>query len=253
MRRRFLVLGAGMVAAVVTAAVVTSGASGSAIAGGAPAQPREVVVAHGDDRLPSTTAADWVTYADHVVVVTAVSEQRLPPAQIELERGEGLVGRTVDLKVKEVLWSRDGAPHPAPQSWVYNGAGFTFSDGDTSNFSPVALDERPRIEAGHQYILAIVWEDAHCSEGDKPEPGRWLGLGEGSELPYDGDVIGQGEYEGQIQTVEGARTLAEDAGLDVGLEEEMVGEGAAALAAKLKVATPGERQQPKAPATTSCE
>ncbi|GAA3692062.1 hypothetical protein GCM10022224_067150 [Nonomuraea antimicrobica] len=241
-----------MVAAVVTAAIVTSGALSATAGGGAPAQPREVVMAHADDRLPSITAADWVTYADHVVVVNAVSEQRLPPAQIEIERGEGLIGRRVDLQVKEVLWSRDGAPHPAPQSWAYNASGFTFNDGDTSALSPVALEGRPRIEAGHQYILAIVWEDARCSEGDEPEPGRWLGLGEGSELPYDGDVIGQGEHEGRLQTVEGARTLAGAAGPDVGIEEELVGQNAAALAATLKTATPGQRQQPKAPAENSC-
>jgi hypothetical protein len=35
------------------------------------------MVAEGDDRLPSTTASDWVTYADHVVVATAASEHRL--------------------------------------------------------------------------------------------------------------------------------------------------------------------------------
>ncbi|MFC4117347.1 hypothetical protein [Nonomuraea zeae] len=83
-------------------------------------------LADGDDRLPSTTDTDWVTYADHVVVGAATAEQRLPAASIEVERGEGLIGRTVTLEVRQVAWSRDDAAQPAPKGWQYNAAGFVF-------------------------------------------------------------------------------------------------------------------------------
>ncbi|TDD82165.1 hypothetical protein E1293_17090 [Actinomadura darangshiensis] len=204
----------------------------------APAPPR-IVMAEGDDRLPSTTATDWVTYADHVVVVTAASERRLPVSATEAARGEGLIGRTVDMQVKKVLWSRKGAPEAAPKSWTYNAAGFALTNGDPEAAAPMAVHGRPRMEVGHQYIVAVSWEPARCSPGDKPEPGRWMGLGEGSEVPYDGNTIGQGEMEGRVQTAAQARILV--AG-EHGLEEEMIGQDAAALAAKLK-ATPATEKQ----------
>lgn len=111
-----------------------------------------ILMADGDDRLPSITATDWVTYADHVVVVTAASERRLPISPTEAQRGEGLIGRTVTMKV---LWSRKDAANPAPTSWTYNAAGFAFAKGDPAAV-PMALHDRPRMEVGHQYILVIA-------------------------------------------------------------------------------------------------
>ncbi|MEV6158770.1 hypothetical protein AB0L53_51435 [Nonomuraea sp. NPDC052129] len=251
MRRRFAIAGAGIAAVLVTATAAMSGSMGAA-AGGSAAQPYKMVMAEADDRLPSVTATDWVTYADHVVVVSAASEQRLQPTQTELERGEGLIGRAVDLRVKEVVWSREGAPKPAPDGWTYNAAGFAFNDGNVTEAVPMAVHDRPRIEAGHDYIMAIVWEEARCSDGDEPEPGKWWGLGEGSEVPYDGSVIGQGEQEGQVQTVADARTLAAQAGPNTGVEEEMAGDNAAALAARLKATAPGEKRVEAEAAQTSC-
>lgn len=236
MRRRTYIAGIAVAAALAAAGTVTA----TGVAG---TQERQVVLAHGDDRLPSTTAADWVTYADHVVVVTAAAEQSIAPTRTEVERGEGLIGRTVRLDVRQVLWSRDGAPQPAPKSWDYNATGALFTDRNVEAATPMALEDRPRIETGHQYILAITWEPGRCSAGDVPEPARWMGLGEGSELPFDNGVIGEGEMEGQVQTVADARTLATEAGVDAGLEEELAGSGAEALVAKLKAAPSGQRQQ----------
>ncbi|MET9246167.1 hypothetical protein [Nonomuraea sp. NPDC003709] len=245
-RFAYIATGIGAAAALAVAGVATVNA-----ADGAPA-PRRIVMAEGDDRLPSITATDWVTYADHVVVVNATSEQTIPPAQIEIERGEGLIGRKVNLEVKEVLWSREDAAQTAPKGWEYNASGWTFTEGNLNSPTVTAIYDRPRIEPGHQYILAIAWEGPHCAEDDAPEPAKWMGLGEGSELPFDGDVIGQGEMEGRAQSVAEARTLAADAGPDAGLEEEMAGNSADALAAKLKATPPGERQQFGPSPTAAC-
>ena len=57
------------------------------------------VFGDGRDRYRSSTAADWVSHADHVVVATAVSEKEVPPAQSEIDRGEGLIGRSVEMHV----------------------------------------------------------------------------------------------------------------------------------------------------------
>ncbi|WP_433515948.1 hypothetical protein ACQP2T_10425 [Nonomuraea sp. CA-143628] len=245
-RLTYIATGIGLAAALTVAGVATVNAADRAPA------PRQVVMADGDDRLPSITATDWVTYADHVVVVSATSEETIPPAQIEIERGEGLIGRKVNLEVKKVLWSREDAAQPAPKEWQYNASGWTFTEGNLNSPTPTAIYDRPRIEPGHQYILAITWEGQHCAEGDTPEPAKWMGLGEGSELPFDGDVIGQGEEEGHAQSAAEARTLAADAGPNTGLEEEMAGNSADALVAKLKATQPGERQQFEPSPTATC-
>jgi hypothetical protein len=253
--RRFICLAAGLgIAATAVAGIgyATAGSTDQTAAGSADtttAQPA-VVLGHGDDRLPSATAADWVTYADYVVVVSATSERALPPARTETERGEGVIGRKVGLEVKKVLWSRKGAAQPAPRSWEYNASGWVFSDGKPEDPAPFALEDRPRIESGHQYVLAITWEAPRCSPGDAPEPARWMGLGGGSELPFDGAVIGQGENEGQAQTVTEARTEAAAAGSVAELKDELAGQGASGLVARLTAATPGERPVPLQSATT---
>jgi hypothetical protein len=239
--RRFTCLAAGLgIAATAVAGIGYATAGSTDNTAALPA----VVLGHGDDRLPNATAADWVTYADYVVVVSATSERALPPARTETERGEGVIGRKVGLEVKQVLWSRKGAAQPAPRSWEYNASGWVFSDGKPEDPAPFALEDRPRIESGHQYVLAITWEGPRCSPGDTPEPARWMGLGGGSELPFDGAVIGQGENEGQAQTVTEARTEAAAAGSVAELKDELAGQGASDLVAKLATATPGERQVP---------
>ncbi|MDG5804722.1 hypothetical protein P9869_19020 [Streptomyces ossamyceticus] len=153
------------------------------------------VFGDGKDRYPSSTAADWVSHADHVVVVTAVSEKEVPPTQSEIDRGEGLIGRSVEMRVDRVLWSREGAEHAAPKIYTRQSAGWVF-DGEPDNRHEYALHERPRIEPGHSYVIALRWEPARCSEGDEPAPAGWVGLGSGSTLPFDDNTLGKGEFEG---------------------------------------------------------
>ncbi len=203
-----------------------------------------MLLADGDDRLPSGIAADWVTYADHVVVVNVTSEKELQPTRTETERGEGLIGRKVELQVQKVLWSSKTAAPPASKYSEYNATGWAFSDHKAAERIPVALHDRPRLETGHQYVLAIAWDGPRCSPGEAPEAGRWMGLGEGSELPFDGGVIGQGENDGQPQTVAAARTEAAEAGAVADLEDQLAGHSATDLIVKLKSATSRTKQVP---------
>ncbi|MET8331639.1 hypothetical protein [Streptomyces sp. NPDC005181] len=153
------------------------------------------VFGDGKDRYRSSTAADWVSNADHVVVATAVSEKDVPPAQIDIDRGEGLIGRSVEMRVDQVLWSREGAGHPAPQTYARQSTGWVFDD-EPANRHEYALHGRPRIEPGHSYVIALHWEPARCSEGDEPDAAGWVGLGSGSTLPFDEGTLGKGEFEG---------------------------------------------------------
>lgn len=199
----------------------------------------DIVLGQGADHLPNQTASDWVTYADHVVVVSATGEREIAPAAQEVERGEGTVGRTVTLSVDKVLWSRSDARRPAPDVWEYSAMGWQFLDGDTEKRTKMALVDQPRVELGHRYVMAITWEEAACSPGDAAEPAQWRGLGEGSELPFDGGVIGQGELEGRPRTAAQARSTRE-AGDDAGLEDQLAGRGEEALIQALEAAQPRE-------------
>ncbi|MBT2440912.1 hypothetical protein J7E93_12470 [Streptomyces sp. ISL-36] len=260
MRRRTRIAAAGataVAAAAVTATVLTATNLMNATSNGpAVGQHRPgdgVVLGEAADHLPSTTAVDWVTYADHVVVVSAVAERRIPPSRQELDRGEGVIGRQVTLKIDKVLWSRDGAARPAPKTWDYNAFGWQFTGGAVDAPRKMAMHERPRVEPGHSYIMAMVWEEARCAPGDAPEPARWRGLGEGSEIPYDAGIIGNGELEGRTHKTAKARKApapaqasASAAGVnaaDAALEERLAGQAADLLAAELKAARPTAKKQ----------
>ncbi|SEC83511.1 hypothetical protein [Streptomyces melanosporofaciens] len=200
----------------------------------------QVIVAHGSDNLPNRTATDWVTYADHVLAVTAVNETESPPTDTEVERGEGLIARKVTLRVDRVVWSRDDAPTPAPAQWQRTSVGWQFTDGDTDNRMKMVRADSPRVETGHSYLMAVYWQPDACL----PVGGEWLGLGEGATVPYDDDTIGVGEYEGKVrsaqQAVRQARTAAAADG-GTALEDALAGRDASAVAAVLGTAQPVER------------
>ncbi|WBB59940.1 hypothetical protein O7599_31060 [Streptomyces sp. WMMC500] len=199
----------------------------------------EVVVAHASDRLPNRTASDWVTYADHVVVVTATAERELPADPEEVEAGQGYIPREVTLEVDDVVWSRAGAAESAPApDFTWPAPGWTFrQDGSRS---PMALEDRPRVEVGHRYLMALTWRPAFTEEGETI-PGQWRGLGENSTLPYDDGVIGRGESEGSEQAAAAAEHADEGEG-GPSLKKEMTGRSATDLRAALDAAQPTARQ-----------
>ncbi len=211
----------------------------------------QITIAHGSDRRPNETATDWVTYADHVVVVTPVSESEIAPAQTELERGEGLLLRHVQLRVDDLLWSRPDAPE-APTSFGWTAYGWHFKDGSTDNRIKMAGEGDSRIELGHTYVMALQWEPARCSEGDHV-PASWRGLGGGSTIPFDAGVLGQGESEGRVQSAAQVRAAADAAGGT--LEEQMAGKASTDLTRVLESAQPAEPQDfgPSARASVPCE
>jgi hypothetical protein len=215
----------------------------------------DVLLGNGSDHLPSVTATDWVTYADHVIVVEAVSERALEPTAAEVERGEGVIGRVVSLTVEDVLWSREGAPQAAPSTWEYSGLGWYFADGDTSATVEMALHDFPRVEVGHQYVIAVRWEKAICDEDGEYTPAQWRGLGEGSEIPYDDGTLGNGESEGTVQDAAAFAAASDEDVVEQGIEELLVGEGADALVSALNSAVPDAAAQAEMTtmdAETSC-
>lgn len=165
----------------------------------------KVVLGDGRDRTASSSVQDWVTYADHVLIVTVTRESRVGPSKHEIERGEGMIGRNADMTVAKVLWSAPDAPQKAPATLKMSVAGWVF-DNKQSNAGEVkfAMSGSSRLEKGHSYVKAIEWVDDPCSTD--PNVGTWEGLGSGDTIPYDAGVVGAGEFEGRVQNLDQART-----------------------------------------------
>ena len=159
----------------------------------------------GADRRLSSTAADWVAYADHVVVVTVVDASDMIPDEGEVALGEGAILRTLTMTVDDTVWSSKSSTTPAPERIVWTALGWTFHDGLEVRRMMVNKYE-PRLEIGRSYILAIEWESNECSESE----GIWRGLGRDSALPFDTETIGIGEVEGQEQNLEEANEVARE-------------------------------------------
>jgi hypothetical protein len=198
-----------------------------------PADP--VVKGDGRSRTASTTADDWATYADHVLVVTVADEVRLKPSAEEIERGEGMIGRTVKLRVDKVLWSAPDAPQSAPAKLDLSAAGWVFNDGEgQADGVKFSLRHSSRLEKGHTYVKAVEWIDDPCS--DDAKQGSWEGLGSGDTIPYDKGLLGAGEFEGRLQTLDQAKAEFQSLGVTAAsdLRAQVVGTSLDQLTAGLK-------------------
>lgn len=229
MRHVVTTLGVGV--ALLAAAACTSTAPGP---GGGPSGPSEqVVLGDARDRTASRTAEDWVTYADHVLVVTVVKEVRGSPSKDEIEKGEGLVPRTVQLRVDKVLWSAPDAPQPPPQEVSQQSAGWILRENRETKF---ALRDFARLEQGHTYVKALEWIDDPCDKD--PSKGSWGALGAGDTIPFDTDALGAGEFEGRILSQQQAEaTFGQSHGVG-GLRAQLAGEPVTAVAQELNAAKP---------------
>lgn len=130
--------------------------------------------------------------------------------------------------------------------------GWTFKNGSVSNRTKIALENRPRVEVGHRYIMALAWAPAKCATGDKPESAHWVGLGEGSLLPFDHGIIGEGESEGRTQNAAPTERLTGGVG-GMSVEDAVAGKGADALKHKLQAVSPfSKKLQPTSSAGSAC-
>ena len=83
----------------------------------------KAVLAEGLEVLPASSAVAWVTYADHLVEITILDEQRVEPTPDEIEAGEGMIPRVVRASVVRTWWSRPGTKEVAPTVLVWNSGG----------------------------------------------------------------------------------------------------------------------------------
>ena len=205
--RTWRLWGAGLVAMVCVGGIVAlvwaiAGGSGSVGGGG---------LVSGAKALPDETLQDWVTYSDHVVIVTATGERQLPETAEERKAGEGLRIRMADLRVDEVLWSAEDAP-PAPKSLSMPYGGWLFH-GNTEEV--MALEGAVSVDVGKSYVMAIV-HDAFGTGED-----TWDGLGTGAILVLDQGTVRDGTS-AEVMRQLGGRTSEEVAVVMAGTSPDPV-------------------------------
>lgn len=152
-----------------------------------------VVAQAQSERWPSSTLTDWMDEADGVVIAVVTGEERAKemPSSTHDER---VIGRSVALRVENVLWKRPGSeisPHLslAAMGWV--------TGGDNASLIPLAAPRTPRLEVGNSYVIAL--QSVQCGDAKSlhPSASAWTPLGGEAIWPISGDRIGYGESEGR--------------------------------------------------------
>ncbi|MFF4830224.1 hypothetical protein [Streptomyces sp. NPDC001315] len=172
------------------------------------------------NRHPSETAQDWVRNADVVIVGRAVRERESDRQELTAGAYRYQLERTVELTRESVAFTSRRRTHPSPGPTVdYVAPGWKVLRSDGTTRVDDLTGDAPRVVPGHTYILALRWEED-----------RWVSLGEGAVVPFDGHVVGRGEWCGQVLGTdgfaEGERISRHD---DHSLEKSLLGQGENAL------------------------
>ncbi|MFJ8108193.1 hypothetical protein [Streptomyces sp. NPDC096132] len=179
------------------------------------------------NRYPSETAKDWVRYADVVVVGRAVQERESGREELSAGAYRYQLERTVELDVQAKPFSSTRSHPTVGSSLDYIGLGWKVLRSDGTTRIPDLTGDAPRVVPGHTYLLALRWEDD-----------RWVALGEGAVVPFDGNAVGQGEWCGQVVDTDGfaqgERTGRES---DHSMEKTLLGQGVPAVEQALEKAS----------------
>ena len=108
---------------------------------------------------------DVAKHVDAIALGTPVDEAELPDSEV-IERGEGLLGRRITVRIDDVLWQRTGAPS-LPPSLQTSGGSWSY---DRGTRTPVFFFG----ELGRQYVF--VFE--HNDDPHDTDSYEWLHEGE---------------------------------------------------------------------------
>lgn len=147
--------------------------------------------------IPVYSLQDWVTYGDHLVEFTVAAERRLETDPTQVERGEGVVDRQVDVAfVDEPMWTRaslENAPD-TPRDFHLTNGGWSFH-GDEE--VPFMLVGQVWLTVGHRYVGLLTWTDIDLVSGHAGQGPQWV---MDATLPFDENVVGElgemGEFTG---------------------------------------------------------
>ena len=116
---------------------------------------------------------------------------------------------------------------------------------------PTTIGDSTPCEEDNQYLIALTWLDERCYEGQPPIPGRWVGLGAGSEMPITNGVLGVGEFAGEKRDLKTARSESEDLA-DSSVIAQVAGGTIEDLKALLRAAKSGKRSSDFDPKPSDC-
>jgi hypothetical protein len=146
-----------LVVVAVVLAVITAAASVAFVVRPSPnstsptATTRPIPDAHA--QFPYETASDVVSYADHVAIVTAVSQREAPPgAQPDVGAPRDTISRLVTFRVDDVLWSRAGA-RAAPTKFTALWWGWL-----AKGHQQFVMDGTPWVFIGGHYVVPIAYD-----------------------------------------------------------------------------------------------
>lgn len=127
----------------------------------APVPEREPVCAESDAPFPSDTASDVVSFADHVVLVTAVAEKEVTPTTTPTASGPGgtTVARDVTFRIDRALWSHPKA-RAAPARFTAHWWGWLV---EGRKRTPIAVAGTPWVFVGGQYVVPIAYDGTSFS------------------------------------------------------------------------------------------
>jgi hypothetical protein len=111
-----------------------------------------VYVGHGSSPFPAESLTSWVSYAEQVSEVSVLSETEIPPPEAVLERREGYIGRKINVRIVETLWTSPGATDATGDLQIVV-AGWLLK-GDKR--IPFGMVKSPRLEVGGKYIMPLV-------------------------------------------------------------------------------------------------
>ncbi|MGX1544450.1 hypothetical protein [Streptomyces adustus] len=176
------------------------------------------------NRYPSESAQDWVDNADVVIVGRATREWESDRQELASGAYRYQLERTVRLTRESVVFTSGRRAHPSPGPAVdYVAPGWKIPRSDAAARVDDLTGDAPRVVLGHTYVLALRWEE-----------GRWVSLGEGAVVPFDGHTVGNGEWCGRVlgpeDFAEGERMARHD---DHSLEKALLGQGADAVSQAL--------------------
>lgn len=154
-----------------------------------------IALMEGEPRVPADTPAEWVTYADAVVVARVTAERdTISVSEAESDENGGYQPREVTLSVVSVIWKNELLPNattPIPPTLTLQASGALVEDGQAT---PAAIEGSPRLAIDHTYIMPI---------GKFASSGTWEIINSTAVLPYDDGTVGIGEWEGSA-----SRTLS---------------------------------------------
>lgn len=126
----------------------------------------------GAKRVPDESLTDWVSYGDHLALVTVTGDRMLPVDPATRETGEGIVGREIDVRIDRMLWSRDQAPR-LPEVVSFNDVPYAYEHGKTT---PMTFNGTSGYQPRERYLMLLTCFVDGCGAI-------------GPRLPYDGSKV----------------------------------------------------------------